>query len=169
MQISMWLAADYFTVVNAYQLMPIIRIKIIFWVTIKPLLFRMYGYVTIFYHEKHSCSQKQKWFRQNWAQAENTVGSSGLAEESTHPQTVRTFLSFIAAPIARRESELPCPSKRDLWQVQVQSASEVSPSHASSHLSCNHPQNRFKLPLPVSKHRQAASCLWHQVQKNKTN
>lgn len=44
--------------------MPIIGIKIIFWVTIKPLLFCRYGYVTIFYQEKHSCSQEQKSFRQ---------------------------------------------------------------------------------------------------------
>ena len=118
--------------------------------------------------ETHLLS-KTKVIQTELGSSREHVGSSGLAEESTHPQTVRTVLSFIVAPIARRELELPCPSKRDLWQVQVQSASEISPSHASSHLSCNHPQNGFKLPLPVSKHRQAASCLWHQVQKNKTN
>lgn len=93
--------------------------------------------MTILYQEKDSCSWEQKWFRENWDQVENTVGSSGLAE-STHPQTVRTFLSLTVASTARRELELPWPSKRcvtspgTIWFWNTSISRFLSPLLASS-------------------------------------
>lgn len=127
MQISTWLTADYFTEVNAYQLMPIMGIKIIFWVTIKPLLFCRYGYVTIFYQEKHSCSQEQKWFRQIGLK-QRTLWVFRSGRRVHPPETVRTFLSFMVAPIARRESELVLT----IWFWNISLSRFISPLLQSS-------------------------------------
>lgn len=90
----------------------------------------------------------------------------GLAEESTHPQTVRTFLSFIIAPIARRvRAVMPLqkrfvtsPSTIWFWNISL-STLPSPPAIIQTDLRC----------LYLTKHSRAAFPCLRLAQKEQTN